>query len=167
MLPRGGRVGAAGGASTFLCALSGSARDNPVHGTGFLNRPAHGNKSNGSSRDWPAQDGTLAMAIGMTREIMPYMTAQLTVDSAGRIALPKPLRKELDIGPRDLLELENVGERITLRPIRGTAPIAKEKGVWVFRAGQPLAASVTDNLLEQIREERDQQNLGVNRPASL
>ncbi len=43
------------------------------------------------------------------------MTTQLTIDSAGRIVLPKPMRKELDIGPGDLLELENVGERITLR----------------------------------------------------
>jgi AbrB family looped-hinge helix DNA binding protein len=97
----------------------------------------------------------------MTHDIMPYMTAQLTIDSAGRIVLPKPVRKELDIGPGDLLELENVGERITLRPVRGTAPLAKEKGVWVFRARLPLAASVSDGLLEEIREQRDQQNLGT------
>jgi AbrB family looped-hinge helix DNA binding protein len=55
------------------------------------------------------------------------MTAQVTIDSAGRVVLPKPLRKELDIGPGDLLELESVGERITLRPVRGGAPLAKEK----------------------------------------
>jgi len=87
------------------------------------------------------------------------MTMQLTIDSAGRIVLPKPVRKELDIGPGDLLEMENVGERITLRPIRGAPPLAKEEGVWVFRTGQPLAASVTDRLLEEIRERRDKQNL--------
>jgi AbrB family looped-hinge helix DNA binding protein len=34
------------------------------------------------------------------------MTAQLTIDSAGRIVLPKPIRKELDIGPGDLLGLD-------------------------------------------------------------
>ena len=89
------------------------------------------------------------------------MTTQLTIDSAGRIVLPKPIRKELDIGPGDLLEMEKIGERITLRPVRGGAPLAKEKGVWVFRTGQPLAASVTDDLLEQIREQRDQQNLAA------
>jgi AbrB family looped-hinge helix DNA binding protein len=96
----------------------------------------------------------LALIIGMTHDVMPFMTAQLTIDGAGRIVPPKPLRTELDIGPGDLLELESVGERITLRPIRGGAPLAKEKGVWVFRAGQPLAASVTDQLLEQTREQR-------------
>ena len=97
----------------------------------------------------------------MAHDIMPYMTTQLTIDGAGRIVLPKPMRKELDIGPGDLLELENVSERITLRPVRGGAPLAKEKGVWVFRTGQPLAASVTNDLLEQIREDRDRQNLAT------
>ena len=110
--------------------------------------------------NWPRHD-ILALITGMTHDIMPYMTTQLTIDSAGRIVLPKPIRKELDIGPGDLLELESVGERITLRPVRGGAPLAKEKGVWVFRTGQPLAASVTDGLLEQIREERDKQNLAT------
>ena len=89
------------------------------------------------------------------------MTTQLTIDSAGRIVLPKPIRKELDIGPGDLLEMEKIGERITLRPVRGGAPLAKEKGVWVFRTGQPLAASVTDDLLDQIREQRDRRNLAT------
>ena len=97
----------------------------------------------------------------MTHDIMPFMTTKLTIDSAGRIVLPKPLRRELEIGPGDLLELESVGERITLRPVRGTAPLAKEKGVWVFHTGQPLAKSVTDNLLQEIREERDKENLGA------
>jgi len=100
------------------------------------------------------------LIVGMTHDNAPYMTTQLTIDSAGRVVLPKPLRKELDIGPGDLLELESVGERITLRPVRGGVPLAKEKGVWVFRTGQPLAASVTNDLLEQIREQRDKRNLG-------
>ncbi|HZM06055.1 MAG TPA: AbrB/MazE/SpoVT family DNA-binding domain-containing protein [Candidatus Saccharimonadales bacterium] len=86
------------------------------------------------------------------------MTAHLTIDSAGRIVLPKPLRKELELGPGDTLELESSGERITLRPVRGGTPLAKEKGVWVFRTGKPLAASVTNDVLAQIRERRDKQN---------
>jgi AbrB family looped-hinge helix DNA binding protein len=89
------------------------------------------------------------------------MIAQLTIDSAGRIVLPKPIRKELDIGPGDLLELQSAGERITLRPVRCGGPLGKEKGVWVFRTGRPLAASVTDDLLQQIREQRDSQNLAA------
>ena len=92
---------------------------------------------------------------------MPFMTTQLTIDGAGRIVLPKPLRTELDIGPGDLLELESVGERISLRPVRGGAPLAKEKGVWVFRTGQPMPATATDDLLDDIRGQRDKSNLGL------
>jgi hypothetical protein len=47
-----------------------------------------------------------------------------------------------------------------VRPIRGTGPLGKEHGVWVFRTGQPLPASATDKILPQIRKERDLTNLG-------
>lgn len=84
----------------------------------------------------------------------------LTIDKAGRVVIPKPLREELQLKPGDALEMERTGERIVLRPVRGTGPLAKEHGVWVFRTGQSLPASATDNMLEQIREERDLANLG-------
>jgi AbrB family looped-hinge helix DNA binding protein len=89
------------------------------------------------------------------------MTARLTIDSAGRVVIPKPLRDELDLAPGDTLELEAAGESITLRPTRGTVPLAKEKGVWVFRTGQPLARSVADEVLGRIREDRDRRNVGI------
>ncbi len=82
------------------------------------------------------------------------------MDKAGRVVIPKPLREELRLEPGDALEMESAGEHITLRPVRGTGPLAKEHGVWVFRAGKPLAASATDEVLERIREERDLANLG-------
>ncbi|MDP9055661.1 MAG: hypothetical protein M3N93_15370 [Acidobacteriota bacterium] len=56
--------------------------------------------------------------------------------------------------------METAGENITLRPVRGTGPLTKEHGVWVFRVGQSLSASATDDMLHQIREERDHSNLG-------
>jgi hypothetical protein len=37
----------------------------------------------------------------------------------------------------------SAGEQITLRPVRGTGPLTKEHGVWVFRTGQPMSASST------------------------
>ena len=88
------------------------------------------------------------------------MNMRLTLDKAGRIVLPKMLRAELHLEPGDALELESVGEQITLRPVRGTGPLSKEQGVWVFHAGQPLPAAATDAMLRQIREERDLANLG-------
>jgi AbrB family looped-hinge helix DNA binding protein len=85
---------------------------------------------------------------------------RLTLDKAGRIVIPKPLREELRLEPGDDLEMESSGEEITLRPVRGTGPLTKEDGVWVFRTGQPMRASATDEMLRQIREERDSANLG-------
>jgi AbrB family looped-hinge helix DNA binding protein len=88
------------------------------------------------------------------------MSTRLTIDGAGRVVLPKPLRKALDLSPGDVLELETLGEKITLRPVRHSTPLTKEKGVWVFRTGRPLPASVTNDLLKEIRDERDRLNLG-------
>ena len=82
------------------------------------------------------------------------------MDKAGRVVIPKPLREELHLEPGDSLEIENVGEQITLRPVRGTGPLTKEHGVWVFHTGQALPASATDGILQQLREERDLVNLG-------
>lgn len=86
--------------------------------------------------------------------------ALLTIDKAGRIVIPKPLREELHLEAGDSLEIESAGERITLRPVRGTGPLTKELGVWVFRTGQPLPVSATDDMVQRIREERDLRNLG-------
>ena len=88
------------------------------------------------------------------------MNTRLVIDKAGRIVIPKRLREELQLGAGDTLEMESTGEEIMLRPVRGTGPLTKEHGVWVFHSGQPLPASVTDEILQQIREERDLANLG-------
>lgn len=84
--------------------------------------------------------------------MMPFMTTKLTLDKAGRIVLPKPLRDELQLGPGDTLQLETEGERITLRPIRPSVMLKKELGVWVYQ-GEPADASIPD-LLDRERERR-------------
>jgi len=91
------------------------------------------------------------------------MTTKLTLDNAGRVMIPKALRDELNLEPGDSLDLESQGERIVLRPVRGTMPLRKEDGIWVFRTGQPLPASVTDRVLEDLRDERDRKNIGKRR----
>jgi AbrB family looped-hinge helix DNA binding protein len=88
------------------------------------------------------------------------MNIRLIMDKAGRVVIPKPLREELHLEPGDALEMESAGEEITLRPVRGTGPLTKEHGVWVLHTGQHLPATATDQMLRQIREQRDLANLG-------
>lgn len=45
--------------------------------------------------------------------------------------------------------------------MRGTGPLVKEHGVWVFHSGEPLPTAAGDEMLELIREERDLANLGT------
>jgi AbrB family transcriptional regulator (stage V sporulation protein T) len=88
------------------------------------------------------------------------MVAKLTLDKAGRMVLPKALRDELQLSAGDTLEAESSGEQVTLRPLRATTPLQKERGVWVYRTGQKLPASVVNDTLRQIRDERHRAALG-------
>jgi AbrB family looped-hinge helix DNA binding protein len=80
------------------------------------------------------------------------MTTKITVDRAGRIVIPKPLREKMGLGPGDTLQLESEGEQITLRPLRPKPALKKEYGVWVYQ-GEPTDVSITD-LIDREREKR-------------
>ncbi len=90
------------------------------------------------------------------------MNTKLTLDKAGRIVLPKPVRDEMELAPGDTLELESSEDEITLRPARGNAPLRKKHGVWVFRVSEPLANSTVQKTVVQVRRERAKQVLGKN-----
>ncbi len=62
--------------------------------------------------------------------------AKFTVDKAVRIVLSKPLRD---------------------------APLRKEHGIWVFRAGEPLSAAVVEKTVRRVRGEREELNSGKSR----
>lgn len=88
------------------------------------------------------------------------MTRRLTLDKAGRIVLPKPLRDELRLQPGDTLEIESSSEEITLRPTRGQAQLRKKHGVWVYRSGEPLSQQTVDRTVQEVRQERENHILG-------
>jgi AbrB family looped-hinge helix DNA binding protein len=83
------------------------------------------------------------------------MNTTLTVDKAGRVVLPKPVRDELQLAAGDSLELESSEDRIVLRPRRGGAGLHQKQGIWVFSTGEPISAEVTDEILQQMRRERE------------
>jgi AbrB family looped-hinge helix DNA binding protein len=88
------------------------------------------------------------------------VNANLTIDKAGRIVLPKPVRDKLQIAPGDQLKMESDDDRIVLRPSRGTAQLRKKRGVWVYRLDEPLSASTVEETIERVRRDRDEHNLG-------
>jgi len=102
----------------------------------------------------------LAFNSGNCHNIIPTMNTKLTLDKAGRIVLPKPVRDEMELVPGDTLELESSEDEITLRPLRGNAPLRKKNGVWVFRVGESLTNSVVQKTVNQVRRERAEQILG-------
>lgn len=83
------------------------------------------------------------------------MNTSVTIDKAGRIVLPKAIRDGLRIVPGDTLELEVDGEQVMLRPKRPVPPLQKERGVWVFRSGEPLAAGQVNEVVQSIRDHRE------------
>ena len=88
------------------------------------------------------------------------MNGKVIVDRAGRVVLPKAVRDELRLSAGDTLDLAVNGDVVTLRPRRTAAPLQKERGVWVFRTGNPLGAAETERTLRDIRGERDRENAG-------
>jgi AbrB family looped-hinge helix DNA binding protein len=94
------------------------------------------------------------------------MTTTLTLDKAGRVVLPKPVRDEMQLRAGDSLELESSEDRIVLRPRRGGAGLHKKQGIWVFSTGEPVSAKATDETLRQIRRERELSFLGNLAPAA-
>jgi len=88
------------------------------------------------------------------------MRSKVTLDQAGRVVLPKTLRDELHLSAGDTLDLTVKGDEVTLRPRRGATPLQKERGIWVFRTGEPLTADETQETLRNIRAQRQRQNAG-------
>jgi AbrB family looped-hinge helix DNA binding protein len=91
------------------------------------------------------------------------MSSKVTLDRAGRVVLPKSLRDEMQLSPGDTLDVTVKGDELTLRPRRSATPLQKERGVWVFRTGGPLAAAETDEMLRDLRAQRHRRNSGESR----
>ena len=83
------------------------------------------------------------------------MTTKISIDKAGRVVIPKRLRDELHLAAGDLLQLDSLGDSITLRPVQETAPLQKEQGFWVYRTGLPLRDLSIPEWIDKGREERD------------
>lgn len=94
---------------------------------------------------------------------MVAMNATVSVDKAGRVVLPKPVRDELQLGPGDSLELEASEDQIVLRPSRGSGRMKKERGIWVYDSGKPLSPDLVRQTRHKILKDRERRLLGRSR----
>ena len=91
------------------------------------------------------------------------MNATLTIDKAGRVVLPKPVRDALQIGAGDTLELESSEDLILLRPARGKARIFKKNGMLVLHSDAPVPSNAVETTMRSVRRERERAILGKSR----
>jgi AbrB family looped-hinge helix DNA binding protein len=89
---------------------------------------------------------------------MPFMSMKLTLDKAGRVVLPKPVRDKLQLSPGDALQLDAEGDLLTLRPIRPHVTLKKEFGIWVYQ-GETTDVSIPE-LIDREREKRSREVRG-------
>ena len=89
--------------------------------------------------------------------------SRVSVDSGGRILLPKKIRQRLGLAAGDELDVEfpvtgldGAGEdAILLRAVRPEVPLRREGKFWVYRGGAPAPVQVT-GLVAAEREARSE-----------
>jgi AbrB family looped-hinge helix DNA binding protein len=87
------------------------------------------------------------------------MHGEVTIDPAGRLVLPKAMRRALGLKPGDSLKIEAEEDRLVLSPVRDRAGLQKEQGVWVYRSGTPSDTSIVE-LIDHQRRRREEQLMG-------
>ena len=78
-----------------------------------------------------------------------------TIDSAGRLVIPKSIREAARIRPGTMVELVLVGDLIELRPVPAKVRMRKEGRLLVATAGEetgPLSTATVEKTTEAVRE---------------
>lgn len=75
----------------------------------------------------------------------------VSIDKAGRVVLPKDVRRELAIQPGDLLKITIHGNEVTLSPNKEVSGFIKRGNALIFSTGQ---ADLLDNdTVENVRHD--------------
>jgi AbrB family looped-hinge helix DNA binding protein len=94
----------------------------------------------------------------------PQAKSRVSVDSGGRILLPKEVRQRLGLAAGDELEVEfpvsgldAAGEdAILLRVVRPEVPLRREGKFWVYRGGEAPALVGVAGMIAAEREARSE-----------
>ena len=64
-----------------------------------------------------------------------HCAMKITIDGAGRIVVPKPLRDRFNLAAGTELEIEAIGGGLRLRKIDSEPALIQKHGVWVHHGG--------------------------------
>jgi AbrB family looped-hinge helix DNA binding protein len=82
------------------------------------------------------------------------MNAEITIDNAGRVVIPKAIRDGLRLSPGDALELEPFEDHMVLRPVRPQTPMVRKRGIWVYQPENILSSDALLDAIDAMRDER-------------
>lgn len=83
-----------------------------------------------------------------------YNVMTITMDSAGRVVLPKAIRERARLKPGATLDVRIIDGRIELEPTSAKVRVEKKGDIWVAKRTQPgrkLTQALVDETLESIR----------------
>ena len=83
----------------------------------------------------------------------------LTIDGAGRVVIPKPLRDKLGLHAGSTLEVLETPEGVTLKPAEQKSGLARKGRFLVITSDLPPGFDVLKAIDEE-REAQDRKNLG-------
>jgi AbrB family looped-hinge helix DNA binding protein len=77
------------------------------------------------------------------------MMIETTIDSFGRVLVPKAIRDRLGLEPGSVLEMEDSGTEIRLKPVRESPLLVKKGKVLVY------AGKASGKVLEAVKAHRE------------
>jgi AbrB family looped-hinge helix DNA binding protein len=87
------------------------------------------------------------------------MTVRLTIDKAGRLVLPKPVRVRLGLKPGSQVKMTEREGAVTLEPADLQPALKRKSGVWVHVGVAPPDFDIV-RVIKEDREERIRHLLG-------
>lgn len=79
---------------------------------------------------------------------------QVSIDKAGRVLVPKPVRDRFGLRRDSKLEMVETPEGIFLKPANRRSSLLRDKDGWLVISGEPTGNVDWDRLVEADREER-------------
>ena len=83
----------------------------------------------------------------------------LTIDGAGRVVIPKPVRDKLGLRAGSTLEMLETPEGVTLKPANQESSLVRKGNFLVFTGELPAGFDIV-KAIEEEREARDRKILG-------